>query len=42
MQLVIAKAAAAVGQNGFAYGSALLVEIARIRADAERLQTEAE
>jgi hypothetical protein len=42
LQLVIAKAAAAVEQNGLAYGSALLVEIGRIRADAERLQSEAE
>jgi len=42
MQLVIAKAAAAVDQNGLAYGSALLAEIGRIKADAERLQSEAE
>ena len=42
MQLVIAKAAGAVEQNSLAYGSALLVEIGRIRADAERLQGEAE
>ena len=42
MQVVIAKAAAAVDQNGLAYGSALLAEIGRIRADAERLQSEAE
>lgn len=42
LQLVIANAAAAVEQNGLAYGSALLVEIGRIRADAERLQSEAE
>jgi hypothetical protein len=42
MQLVIAKAAAAVDQNGLPYGSALLAEIGRIRADAERLQSEGE
>src|SRR5436190_12743353 len=42
MQLVIAKAAAAVGQRELAYGSALLEEIGRIRADAERLQVESE
>lgn len=42
MQLVIAKAAAIVEQNDVAYGSALLAEIARIRADAERLQIESE
>jgi hypothetical protein len=34
MQLVIAKAAAQVEQKDLAYGSALLAEIARIRADA--------
>src|SRR5436190_12948787 len=42
MQLVIAKAAAQVEQKDFAYGSALLAEIGRIRADAERLQLESE
>jgi hypothetical protein len=42
MQLVIAKAAAQVEQKDLAYGSALLAEIARIRADAERLQIESE
>lgn len=42
MQLVIAKAAALVEQKDLAYGSALLAEIARIRADAERLQIESE
>jgi hypothetical protein len=42
MQLVIAKAAALVDQKDVAYGSALLAEIARIRADAERLQLESE
>jgi hypothetical protein len=42
MQLVIAKAAAIVEQKDVAYGSALLAEIARIRADAERLQIESE
>jgi len=42
MQTVIVKAAALVEQKDLAYGSALLVEIARIRADAERLQVESE
>jgi hypothetical protein len=42
MQLVIAKAAAQAEQKDLAYGSALLAEIARIRADAERLQVESE
>jgi hypothetical protein len=42
MQLVIGKAAAQVEQKDLAYGSALLAEIARIRADAERLQIESE
>ena len=42
MQLVIAKAAALVDQKDVAYGSALMAEIARIRADAERLQIESE
>ena len=42
MQLVIAKAAALVEQKDLAYGSALLAEIGRIRADAERLQIESE
>lgn len=42
MQLVIAKAAAIVEQKDVAYGSALLAEIGRIRADAERLQIESE
>lgn len=42
MQLVIAKAAAIVEQKDVAYGSALLAEIGRIRADAERLQALAE
>ncbi len=42
MQIVIAKAAASVEQKDLAYGSALLAEIARIRADAERLQIESE
>jgi hypothetical protein len=42
MQMVIAKAAAQVEQRDLAYGSALLAEIARIRADAERLQVESE
>ena len=42
MQLVMAKAAAVVEHKDVAYGSALLGEIARIRADAERLQIESE
>jgi hypothetical protein len=42
MQMVIAKAAAVVEQKDLAYGSALLAEIGRIRADAERLQIESE
>jgi hypothetical protein len=42
MQVVIAKAAALVEQKDVAYGSALLAEIGRIRADAERLQMESE
>jgi hypothetical protein len=41
-QLVIAKAAAVAEQHELAYGSALLAEIGRIRADAERLQLESE
>lgn len=42
VQLVIARAAASVEQKDLAYGSALLAEIGRIRADAERLQLESE
>jgi hypothetical protein len=42
IQMVIAKAAAVVEQKDLAYGSALLAEIGRIRADAERLQIESE
>ena len=42
MQIVIAKAAALVDQKDVSYGSALLAEIGRIRADAERLQLESE
>jgi len=42
MQLVMAKAAAIVEQKDVAYGSSLLAEVARIRADAERLQLESE
>lgn len=42
MQFVMANAAAAVGQDGISYGSSLLAEVARIRADAERLQHEHE
>jgi hypothetical protein len=41
-QLVMAKAAAVVEQKDVAYGSSLLAEIGRIRADAERLQLESE
>src|SRR5437762_10993311 len=41
MQVVIAKAAL-VDQKDVAYGSALLAEIGRIRAYAERLQLESE
>jgi len=42
LQLVMAKAAALVEEKDLTYGSALLAEIARIRADAERLQIESE
>jgi hypothetical protein len=42
MQLVMAEAAAVSEQKDFEYGSALLAEVARIRADAERLQLEYE
>lgn len=42
MQVVIAKAAAVAEQKDLAYGSALLAEVGRIRADAERLQLESE
>lgn len=42
LQLVIAKAATSVEQKDLAYGSSLLAEIGRIRADAERLQMESE
>ena len=42
MQLVIAKAAAAIEQKDLAHDSALLAEISRIRADAERLRAESE
>lgn len=42
IQAVIAKAAALVDQKDVAYGSALLAEIARIRDDAQRLQSESE
>jgi hypothetical protein len=42
LQVVIAKAATSVEQKDLAYGSALLAEIGRIRADAERLQLESE
>jgi hypothetical protein len=42
MQLVMAKAVAVTEQKDVAYGSALLAEVGRIRADAERLQLEYE
>ena len=42
VQIVIAKAATVVEQKELACGSALLAEIGRIRADAERLQMESE
>lgn len=42
MQFVMANAAAFMGQDGISYGSSLLAEVARIRADAERLQHEHE
>jgi hypothetical protein len=42
MQMAIAKVAAQIEQKDLAYGSALLAEIARIRADAECLQIESE
>src|SRR5437763_1988909 len=42
MQVVIAKAATAAEHKDLAYGSALLAEVGRIRADAERLQMESE
>lgn len=42
MQLVMAKAASAGALNRIEYGSSLLAEVARIRADAERLQLESE
>lgn len=42
IQAVIVKAAALVEQKDVAYGSALMAEIGRIRADAERLQLESE
>src|SRR5438477_12670370 len=42
MQAVIVKAVALAEQKDVAYGSALLGEIGRIRADAERLQIESE
>jgi hypothetical protein len=41
-RLSMARAAALVEQKDLTYGSALLAEIARIRADAERLQIESE
>lgn len=40
MQLVIANPASLIEQKDVAYGSALMAEIGRIRADAERLQVE--
>jgi hypothetical protein len=42
MQVVMAKAATVIEQKDVAYGSALMAEIGRIRADAERLQIESE
>lgn len=42
MQLVMAKAAAVTVQKDVAYGSALLEEVGRIRAAAERVQVEYE
>jgi hypothetical protein len=42
MQLVMAKAAAVTEQKDVAYGSSLVAEVGRIRADAERLQLEHE
>jgi hypothetical protein len=42
MQRVMATAASAVARNQVEYGSSLLAEVARIRADAERLQLEHE
>ena len=42
MQLVITKAATVVEQKDLAYGSALLAEISRITANAERLQIKSE
>jgi hypothetical protein len=42
MQLVMAEAAAVSEHKDCEYGSALLAEVARIRADAERLQLEYE
>jgi hypothetical protein len=42
MQLVMAKAASVGAQSQIEYGSSLLAEVGRIRADAERLQLESE
>ena len=42
MRTAMAKAAAKTEQRDVAYGSSLLAEVARIRADAERLQLEHE
>jgi len=42
MQVVMVKAAAVTNEKDVAYGSSLLAEVARIRADAERLQLESE
>jgi len=42
MQIIMAKAAALGDQKDVAYGNGLLAEVARIRADAERLQLESE
>src|SRR2546427_6568462 len=42
LQLLMAEAAAVTVQKDVAYGSALLEEVGRIRADAERVQVEYE
>lgn len=42
MRTAMAKAATTAAQGNVAYGSSLLAEVARIRADAERLQLEHE
>jgi len=42
MQVAMLKAAVHIEQKDAAYGGSLLAEVARIRADAERLQLESE